>query len=141
MGRGVEVGCNTVIQRGTLSDTIIGDGTLIGDLVEIGHDVKAGVGSLIVSQAGISGNVTIGDGVEIYGQAGVANWLDIGDGATIMAKAGIGITMGCGGGGCSVQRVDDKSTNDVTVKAQAELITLIGSRSSMPICVKMWLGS
>ena len=89
MGRGVEVGCNTVIQRGTLSDTIIGDGTLIGDLVEIGHDVKAGVGCLIVSQVGISGSVTIGDGVEIYGQAGVANRLDIGDGATIMAKAGI----------------------------------------------------
>lgn len=87
--RGVEIGSNTVIQRGTLSDTVIGDGTLIGNLVEIAHDVKIGVGCLIVSQVGISGKVTIGDGAEIYGQAGVTNGISIGDGAIIFAKAGI----------------------------------------------------
>lgn len=89
IGRGVEIGGNTVIQRGTLSDTVVGDYTLIGNLVEIAHDVKIGVGCLIVSQVGISGNVTIGDGVDIYGQAGIASGLTIGDEAVIFAKSGI----------------------------------------------------
>ena len=79
IGNSVEIGANTVIQHGSLSDTVIGDGTIIGNLVEIAHDVQIGAGCLIISQAGICGNVTIGDNVEIYGQAGIANGVKIGD--------------------------------------------------------------
>lgn len=86
---GVEVGCNTVIQRGSLSDTVISEGTIIGNLVEIAHDVKIGKSCLIVSQVGICSNVTIGDCVEIYGQAGISNKVEIGDGAIILAKSGV----------------------------------------------------
>ena len=86
---GVEIGYNTVIQRGALSDTIISEGTIIGNLVEIAHDVKIGESCLIVSQVGICGNVTIGNDVEIYGQAGISNNVKIGDGATILAKSGV----------------------------------------------------
>ena len=87
IGNGVEIGANTVIQHGTLADTIIGDGTIIGNLVEIAHDVKIGEGCLIVSQVGICGNATIGNGVKIYGQAGVVDCVKIGDGATVLAKS------------------------------------------------------
>ena len=84
---GVEIGCNTVIQRGTLSDTVMGTGTIIGNLVEIAHDVTIGKGCLIVSQVGICGNVKIGDHVQIYGQAGVVNWVEIDDNAVILSRA------------------------------------------------------
>ena len=89
IGNSVEIGANTVIQHGSLSDTVIGDGTIIGNLVEIAHDVQIGAGCLIISQAGICGNVTIGDNVEIYGQAGIANGVKIGDGAVIFAKSAV----------------------------------------------------
>ena len=86
---GVEIGANTVIQRGSFSDTVIGAGTIIGNLVEIAHDVKIGKDCLIVSQVGLCGNVTIGDRVQILGQAGVKNWVTVGDGAIILAKSGV----------------------------------------------------
>ena len=86
IGDNVEIGCNTVIQRGTLSDTIIGAGTIIGNLVEIAHDVKIGEDCLIVSQVGICGNVEIGKRVKIFGQAGIVDWAKIGDGVTVMSK-------------------------------------------------------
>lgn len=86
---GVEIGANTVIQRGSLSDTVIGAGTIIGNLVEIAHDVKIGADCLIVSQVGIGGNVTIGDRVQIYGQAGIKDWVTVGSGAIILAKSGV----------------------------------------------------
>ena len=89
IGDGVQIGANSVIQRGSLSDTVIGAGTLIGNLVEIAHDVKIGEGCLIVSQVGICGNVTIGKRVQILGQAGIKNWVTVGDGAIILAKSGV----------------------------------------------------
>lgn len=87
IGDGVEIGSNTVIQRGTFSDTVIGAGTIIGNLVEIAHDVKIGEGCLIVSQVGICGNVTLGKRVQIFGQAGVSNWVTIGDDVIVLAKS------------------------------------------------------
>ena len=89
IGDGVEIGANTVIQRGSFSDTVIGAGTIIGNLVEIGHDVKIGADCLIVSQVGIAGNVTIGDRVQIFGQAGIKDWVTIGEGAIILSKSGV----------------------------------------------------
>lgn len=83
----VNVGNNTTIQRGTFSDTIIGEGCKIGNSVDIGHDVHIGKGCKIVSQTGIAGGVKIGDDVLIYGQVGIANDVVIGDSVTIMAKS------------------------------------------------------
>lgn len=84
---GVEIGCNTVIQRGVLSDTVIGEGTIIGNLVEIAHDVKIGRGCLIVSEVGICGNVNIENNVQIYGQAGIVSRVNVGEGAVILSKS------------------------------------------------------
>lgn len=84
---GVEIGCNTVIQRGTFSDTVVGKGSKIGNLVDIGHDVRIGSNCKIVSQTGVAGCALIGDWVEIYGQTGIANHVRIGDRAVIMAQS------------------------------------------------------
>ena len=82
-----EIGCNTVIQRGTFSDTHIGYRTKIGDLVDIGHDVQIGCDCRITSQSGISGNAVIGDRVCILGQAGIAEYIHIGNDSVIMGKS------------------------------------------------------
>lgn len=89
VGPGVEIGYNTVVQRGTFSDTKIGKSTKIGNLVDVGHDVKIGKDCKIVSQVGIAGNATIGDRVMIYGQAGINNDVVVGNDSTIYAKAAV----------------------------------------------------
>lgn len=87
IGPHTEIGCNTVVQRGTFSDTVIGEGSKIGNLVDIGHDVRIGSHCKIVSQTGIAGRVSIGDWVTIYGQTGIANHVSIGDRAVVMAQS------------------------------------------------------
>ncbi len=85
----VEVGANTTIDRGSGPDTVIGQGTWIDNLVQIGHNVQIGRGCVIVSQVGISGSTVIEDFVVLAGQVGVAGHLRIGRGARIGAKSGI----------------------------------------------------
>ncbi len=85
----VEVGANSTIDRGAIGDTVIGQGTMIDNLVQIGHNVKIGRCCVIVSQVGISGSTEIGDYVQIGGQAGLAGHLKIGNLAKIAAQAGV----------------------------------------------------
>jgi len=85
----VEIGANTTIDRGAGPDTVIGAGTRIDNLVQIGHNVRIGKGCIIVAQSGIAGSCTIGNGVQIGGQVGIAGHLNIGDGARIAAQSGI----------------------------------------------------
>jgi UDP-3-O-[3-hydroxymyristoyl] glucosamine N-acyltransferase len=85
----VEIGANTTIDRGSVGDTVIGAGTKIDNLVQIGHNVRIGKLCLIMAQVGISGSTRIGDGVIIAGQAGLAGHISIGDGARIAGQAGV----------------------------------------------------
>ncbi len=85
----VEIGANTTIDRGTMDDTVIGEGTKIDNLVQIGHNVRIGRHCGIVSQVGIAGSTVIGDGVMIGGAAGVNGHIKIGDGAQIAAMSGV----------------------------------------------------
>lgn len=85
----VEIGANTTIDRGAGPDTVIGAGTWIDNLVQIGHNVKIGRGCVIVSQVGISGSTVIEDYAMLGGQAGVAGHLHIGQGARIAAQSGV----------------------------------------------------
>lgn len=85
----VEVGANTTIDRGSGPDTVIGQGTWIDNLVQIGHNVQIGRGCVIVSQVGISGSTVLEDFVVLAGQVGVAGHLRIGRGARVGAKSGI----------------------------------------------------
>ncbi len=86
---GCEIGANTTIDRGAGPDTVIGQGTWIDNLVQIGHNVKIGRGCIIVSQTGISGSTELGDFVALGGQSGLAGHLKIGSGARIAAQSGV----------------------------------------------------
>ncbi|MCB1721485.1 MAG: UDP-3-O-(3-hydroxymyristoyl)glucosamine N-acyltransferase [Rhodospirillales bacterium] len=85
----VEIGANTTIDRGAGPDTVIGQGTWIDNLVQIGHNVQIGQGCVIVAQVGISGSSVIEDFVAIGGQAGITGHLHIGSGARIAAQSGV----------------------------------------------------
>ncbi|MBX2834135.1 MAG: UDP-3-O-(3-hydroxymyristoyl)glucosamine N-acyltransferase [Micavibrio sp.] len=89
IGDHVEIGANTTIDRGAGPDTVIGDGSWIDNLVQIGHNVRIGKGCIIVSQVGISGSTVLDDFVAVGGQAGIAGHLHIGMGARIAAQSGI----------------------------------------------------
>jgi len=79
----VEIGANTTIDRGALKDTIIGEGTKIDNLVQIGHNVVIGRHCVIVAQVGISGSTELGDFVVMGGQAGLVGHIKVGAGAQI----------------------------------------------------------
>jgi UDP-3-O-[3-hydroxymyristoyl] glucosamine N-acyltransferase len=85
----VEIGANTTIDRGATRDTIIGEGTKIDNLVQIGHNVIIGRGCAIVAQTGIAGSCEIGDFVALGGQSAIGGHLTIGEGARIAAKSGV----------------------------------------------------
>jgi len=85
----VEIGANTTIDRGSLHDTVIGAGSRLDNLVQIGHNVRIGRGCVIVSQAGISGSTVLEDHVMVAGQAGLTGHLRIGRRARIGAQAGV----------------------------------------------------
>jgi len=85
----VEIGANTTIDRGSSQDTIIGAGSRLDNLVQIGHNVVLGRCCVIVSQVGISGSTVLGDFVRVGGQAGLTGHLQIGHGAEIGAQAGV----------------------------------------------------
>jgi UDP-3-O-[3-hydroxymyristoyl] glucosamine N-acyltransferase len=85
----VEIGAATTIDRGALGDTVIGEGTKIDNLVQIGHNTRTGRHCMIVAQTGISGSCELGDFVVLGGQAGVADHAHIGDGARIAARGAV----------------------------------------------------
>lgn len=89
IGNGVWIGANTTIDRGAGPDTIIGDGCMIDNLVQIGHNVKIGKFAVIVAQVGISGSSEIEDYAVLAGQVGVAGHIRIGRGARIAAQSGL----------------------------------------------------
>lgn len=89
IGRDVEIGAGSCIDRGKFSATTIGDGTKIDNLVQIAHNCTIGRSCVIAGLAGISGSVSIGNGVMIGGNVGIADHVMIGDGAKLGAKAGI----------------------------------------------------
>jgi len=86
---GVEVGCNSAIDRPAVGETRIGSRTVIDNLVQIGHGCQIGAGCAIAGQAGLAGGVKVGNRVILAGQSGVSNQVKIGDGAIASAKSGI----------------------------------------------------
>jgi len=89
VGDDVEIGANTTVDRGSAQDTMIGAGTRLDNLVQIGHNVRIGRGCVIVAQVGVSGSTIIEDQVMLGGQAGLAGHLHIGRGARVGAQAGV----------------------------------------------------
>jgi UDP-3-O-[3-hydroxymyristoyl] glucosamine N-acyltransferase len=83
----VEIGACTTIDRGALGDTVVGEGTKIDNLVQIGHNTHIGRHCIIVSQVGISGSCELGDFVVLGGQVGIADHCQIGTGTRLAARS------------------------------------------------------
>lgn len=85
----VEVGAGTCIDRGSLRDTVIGEGTKVDNQVQIGHNVTIGRHCLLAAQIGLAGSLTIGDNVALGAKVGINNHLKIGDGAQVTAMSAV----------------------------------------------------
>ena len=93
---GVEVGCNSAIDRPAVGETRIGKYTKIDNLVQIGHGAQVGSNCALAGQAGIAGGSTVGNNVLLAGQVGIANNTTVGDNAIASAKAGVHGTVPSG---------------------------------------------
>jgi UDP-3-O-[3-hydroxymyristoyl] glucosamine N-acyltransferase len=89
LGDEVEVGALSAVDRATLGETRIGDGTKIDNLVQVGHNVEVGRSCILCGQAGIAGSARLGDAVVLAGQSGVAGHLSVGDGVQVAAKSAL----------------------------------------------------
>ncbi|MCC7047722.1 MAG: UDP-3-O-(3-hydroxymyristoyl)glucosamine N-acyltransferase [Alphaproteobacteria bacterium] len=85
----VEIGANAAIDRGMGPDTVIGRGSMIDNLVMIGHNARLGRGCIVIAQAGISGSTKLGNQVIVAAKAGLSGHLTVGDGARVAAAAGV----------------------------------------------------
>ena len=85
----VEIGANTTVDRATLGETVIGRGSKLDNLVQVGHNCQIGEGVILVAQVGVSGSARVGRGAVLAGQVGVADHVEIGEGAILTAKSGI----------------------------------------------------
>jgi len=85
----VELGANVTVDRGALGPTIIGKGSKVDNLVQIGHNVVLGEHCIVVSQVGIAGSTKLGHSVTLGGQVGVGGHLKIGNNVSVAAQAGV----------------------------------------------------
>ena len=89
IGKNCEIGSNSVIDRGSITNTIIGDDTFIDNSVHIAHNVKIGKRCILAAQVGIAGSTIIGNNVVIGGQAGISGHLIVGNNVKIGGKSGV----------------------------------------------------
>ena len=85
----VEIGCNNTIDRGSISNTIIGTNTFLDNQVHIAHNVNIGKNCIITGQVGIAGSASIGDNVMIGGQTGISGHIKIGNNVQIGGGSGV----------------------------------------------------
>lgn len=97
IGDDVSIGANTTIDRGSIDDTVIGDGVIIDNLVQIAHNVQVGAHTAIAACVGIAGSARIGRGCMLGGGVGVVGHIEIGDGAQVTAMSIVTRSVGPGG--------------------------------------------
>lgn len=85
----VEIGANTCIDRGALGSTVIGMGSKIDNLVQVGHNNKVGKHVIMCGLTGVSGSCNIEDYAILAGSSGIADHVSIGQGAVVMARSGV----------------------------------------------------
>ena len=127
----VEIGAGCTIDRGVSSDTVIGAGTKMDNLVHIGHDIVVGKNCLFAAQVAIAGATTIEDNVILWGQVGVNKTLTIGKGAEVYAQSGVGGNLESGKKyfGSPVQEAAVKMKELVWIKRIPELWQKLVERS------------
>ena len=132
IGDDVEIGANTTIDRGSVDDTVIGAGTKIDNLVQVGHNVRVGARCLIMALTGIAGSTRIEDDVVIAGQVGLAGHFTVGQGARIAAQAGV---WGDVPAGASISGYPARDHRE-QLRAQAALNRLVRIASDLEALVK-----
>lgn len=119
----VDIGANTTIDRGAMDDTVIGEGTKIDNLVQIGHNVRIGRHSALASGVGIAGSTRVGSGVQIGGAAGINGHITIGDGSQIAGMSAVVTSVPAGAryGGFPARPLQDflRESAEVMNRAQA----------------------
>lgn len=93
LGNRVDVGANSCVDRATLGNTTIGEGTKLDNLVQIGHNARIGTNAIICGQVGIAGSATVGDRVVLAGNAGVADHITVASDVRVAAKTGVTISI------------------------------------------------
>jgi len=89
LGDGVEIGANSCVDRASLGETVLGPGTRLDNLVQVGHNVRTGRNCVLVAQVGVAGSTTMGDYVMAGGQSGFAGHIHIGSKVRVGAQAGV----------------------------------------------------
>ena len=89
IGDNSEIGCGCTIDRGSMSNTVIGKNTFLDNQIHIAHNVKIGKNSIIAGQVGIAGSSILGNNVRIGGQAGISGHLNIGNNVEIAGGSGV----------------------------------------------------
>ncbi|MDR2416654.1 MAG: UDP-3-O-(3-hydroxymyristoyl)glucosamine N-acyltransferase [Holosporales bacterium] len=89
IGDRVSIGANTTIDRGSIDDTVVGNGTIVDNLVQIAHNVHIGKNCTLVAQVGLAGSCSLGNQVVLAGKVGVAGHVHVGNNVTAAAKTGI----------------------------------------------------
>jgi len=125
----VEIGSCCTIDRGVSADTIIGKGTKLDNLIQVGHDTIIGKNCLIAAQAGIAGVVNIEDNVILWGQVGVQKDLTIGKGAVVFGQSGIAKSIEPGKVyfGSPAREASDKMREIALLKKLPELFEIVNN--------------
>ena len=89
IGENSEIGCGCTIDRGSMSNTMIGKNTFLDNQIHIAHNVKIGENSIIAGQVGIAGSSILGNNVRIGGQAGISGHLTIGNNVEVAGGSGV----------------------------------------------------
>lgn len=89
IGKDVEVGANSCIDRGAIENTVIGDGCKIDNLVQIGHNVVIGKGTVLAGSSAVAGSAKIGNYVQIGGNASISGHITLGDGVKVAGMSGV----------------------------------------------------
>lgn len=92
----VEIGTNSTVDRGGIRDTVIGEGSKIDNLVQIGHNVIIGRHCILAGQSGVSGSSIIGDHAIVGGKVGIADHITVGEGAVIAGGSGVATDVPAG---------------------------------------------
>jgi len=123
IGNDVEIGANCAIDRGKFGDTVIGDGTKLDNLVQVGHNTQVGRCCVLCGQVGIGGSVTLGDGVVMGGQAGARDNVTLGTGARLGGKSGAARSIPAGEGWAGMPAVPARQyLRQTSILGRAELM-------------------
>jgi UDP-3-O-[3-hydroxymyristoyl] glucosamine N-acyltransferase len=120
IGDDVEIGSNSCVDRGSLDDTVVGQGTKLDNLVHLGHNVRVGERCLLMAGVGVAGSTRLGDDVILAGHVGVTDHLTIGDRVQVAAKSAVIGNVPAG----SVYSGHPARPNRQVLRAQAALYRL-----------------